>query len=388
MIVYSTYWKIVKKNLPLILLYIGIFTAISWFNIASAADESSTGYVGNQVKVAIINKDVDGKIAQNLSDYISKKNKIVEVEDNDEAMQDALFYRAAEYIIIIPNNFTEDFLAGKDVMIERIQVPDSYSGYYVDNMIDKYLNLVRLYKTGTGYDINRIIEKVEADLEINTNVEMAENAVDDTGAKLAAIVNFTSYVIMAITILFIGLTLGAFNQKNIKRRNNISPVKSRKFSIAQIICNGLLVFCIVGLNILIILILSGEKAMTLNAAIMYLNMFICGAVALSIGFLIANLIKSKNGQTAVANTLSLGFSFISGVFVPLEMLDEGVKLIGSFTPIYWFVRVNNEVAGMTDITVNKLSDVFLWMGIQLLFAIAILIVGIVVSRHKTLGDKE
>lgn len=45
-------------------------------------------------------------------------------------------------------------------------------------------------------------------------------------------------------------------------------------------------------------------------------------------------VKSRGAMSAAANVFALGTSFLSGVFVPQELLGSNVLTIASFTPTY------------------------------------------------------
>ena len=47
--------------------------------------------------------------------------------------------------MIIPDNYTTDFINGKDVTIETMELPDAYSSIYSKNLLNKYLNTANLY---------------------------------------------------------------------------------------------------------------------------------------------------------------------------------------------------------------------------------------------------
>ena len=61
-------------------------------------------------------------------------------------------------------------------------------------------------------------------------------------------------------------------------------------------------------------------------------------VCLSLAFMFSYLIKSHNVQSAVANLVTISLSFLSGVFVPVELLGEGIRRLSIFLPTYWYVR--------------------------------------------------
>ena len=78
----------------------------------------------------------------------------------------------------------------------------------------------------------------------------------------------------------------------------------------------------------------------------------------------------------ITNVVSLSLSFLGGVFVPLEVMGENVKAVSRFLPTYWYSTAVNAI---TD--GKGFADIAGYMGIELLFGIACLAVGIVFARR-------
>lgn len=108
-------------------------------------------------------------------------------------------------------------------------------------------------------------------------------------------------------------------------------------------------------------------------------------VCLGLGFFVGHTIKSQNAIHGAVNVVSLGMSFISGVFVPRELLGETVKRIASFTPTYWYVEAVNNISTLTNN--SSTLDILNSMLIQLGFAAAFLALGLAVARHKSLANE-
>jgi ABC-2 type transport system permease protein len=108
--------------------------------------------------------------------------------------------------------------------------------------------------------------------------------------------------------------------------------------------------------------------------------------ALSISFLIGNVIRSKNAMSAAANVFSLGTCFISGVFVPQAFLGKTVIRIASFTPNYWYVKSNNSIVNISNFSMENLAPIFLNMFIVAGFAVAVLTVTLVVIKQKRVSN--
>ena len=129
----------------------------------------------------------------------------------------------------------------------------------------------------------------------------------------------------------------------------------------------------------------GSFMLTAKGMLFLLNSLIFSLTALSISFLVSILVKGPGAVSAAANVISLGTSFISGSMVPQELLGNTVLTIGSFTPNYWYVKSNNAIAGMADVTLKNIMPIFYNMLIVIGFAIASLAIALVVSKQKRIG---
>ena len=110
MTVYKTFLKVVNKYKFIILLYTIILILFAGFNMQTS--QNSTNFVAEKPDVLIINNDEEQNLSNNLVEYIEKNSNIVNIADNEEARNDALFYRDVSYIIYIPENYSKDFLNG------------------------------------------------------------------------------------------------------------------------------------------------------------------------------------------------------------------------------------------------------------------------------------
>ncbi|MGL5380126.1 ABC transporter permease, partial [Clostridium sp.] len=105
-----------------------------------------------------------------------------------------------------------------------------------------------------------------------------------------------------------------------------------------------------------------------------------------IGFLISNLVSSRNAMSAAANVVSLGCCFLSGVFVPQELLGDTVLKIASFNPTFWYVKANNSISTLVNFNKETLTPIISSMLIMLGFAIAILSITLVIIKKKSVNS--
>ena len=91
-------------------------------------------------------------------------------------------------------------------------------------------------------------------------------------------------------------------------------------------------------------------------------------------------------MSAVANVFSLGTCFISGVFVPQALLGKTVLTIASFTPTYWYIKANNDIAAAINFNTGNLIPIFTNMLVVLAFGAAVLAVTLVVIKQRRISD--
>lgn len=385
--VYKAFFKIILKNLSQIMIYVVVFVSLA-MALGSIGNKSVTvDFTETKVKTVFINYDEDSKLVEGLKIYLSKNSDMKDIPDETKKLQDALFFREAEYIVKVPKGFTENLLSGKEVSIDKTTVPGSTSEIYMDSMINKYLNTAKLYKnTMEDLSSEQLIANIEKDLGEQTAVELKTSADESANnEKRAFYFNYMAYSIYAILILGVCSVMIVFNNTDLKKRNHCSPVKLKDMNFQLILAN--LSFAVLTWFVMVLaaLIMYGDYMFTSRGLLLLLNSFIFTFAALSISFLIGNIIHSKGAMSAAANVVSLGTCFISGVFVPQALLGKTVLKIASFTPNYWYVKSNNAIANMSNFSMENLTPVFFNMLVVLGFAVAILAITLVVIKQNRMA---
>ncbi len=386
MIVFKTYFRIIKKQFVQLSIYLIVFMALAILFTFIGSDKSVDTFTQSKAKVAFINQGQDTVLIQGLKDYLSEHSIFVELGDNTVELQDALFFREVEYIVRIPADFTKDFMSGKVVEIDKTTVSGSISGIYTDLLVNKYLNTARLYaKNYKGITQNELVEQVDKDLAIETEVEMKVfkgKAADSTATR--SFYNFMPYVLINIIILGVSSIMMVFNDVKLKRRNLCSPVSNTSVNIQILLGNIVFSVSCWAFLVIISFILYRQDMFEMNALFFCINSLVLTLTILSMSFLIGILIKSKNAQAGVSNILSLGMCFLSGVFVPQEFLGENVLYIAKFLPTYWYIKANKAVSDLSNFNFDNIGPIISYMLIELGFAAAIISITLVLSKRKQL----
>lgn len=386
--VFKVYFKIIKANMGQMIIYLTIFLAISLLYSLSATTKNEESFSQTKTNVAFINLDGNTALLTGFKEYLSKNANFIDIENNEEKLQDALFFRDVEYIVTVPVDFTKDFLQGKPVELQKTVVPNSTSGMYVDMSINKYFNMAKVYVNNVpGITEENLVNEVSKGSSTDTKVQLKSFGVkkQNNGFAVASF-NYLAYSLFSVLILGVSSISMVFNNKNLNRRNLCSPMKNRSFNLQLIMGNLVFALATYGIMAGFGFILNREHMMSYNGLLLCINALVFTVAALSISFLVGLLIKNRNAQSAIANVLALGFSFISGVFVPQEFLSDKAMAIASFTPTYWYVKANNVIGTLSNFSFDNLSPIFTYMLIELGFAMAIFSVALVVSKQNRITN--
>ncbi len=386
--VYKAVFKIIQKNLPQIMIYIVVFIVVA-LGLSSSVGTNPTDmdFTETKVNIAFTNYD-EGALSKGLRDHLSRSVNMIDIPDETEKLQDALFFREVEYIVRVPESFTENIMKGKAVQIEKTTVPGTVSEVYLDNVINKYVNTAKTYALNMkGISEEQLVVFVENDLDQIVEVTMSRQLDEVSNSQRAGYhFNYMAYSIFAVLILGVSVIMLVFNDKDLKNRNLCSPMTLRSMNFQLILGN--LSYAVLAWVIMIIpsIILFGSFMFTSKGLLLLLNSFVFTVSALSISFLVSILVNGPGAISAAANVVSLGTSFISGVFVPQELLSDTVLRAASFTPNYWFVKSNITIAGLANITTKSVAPIFYNMLIVLGFAVAALAVALVITKQRRMSS--
>lgn len=236
MTVFKGYMRIMKKNTGLILLYLGIFFGVTMALQAAAGKETYTSYESEKIKIGVVDKD-NGPLAEGLVKWLEGTHHVTMLEDNREKLQEELFYRNVEYIVVIPEDFYESCMVnGESISVTK--VPGSYSAYYVDQQLESCLNTMRTYlKAGFSQKeaATAILDKKRGEV---TMLDTDENS--GTSGWLYYF-RYIPYLFLALLCYVMGYVLMAFKKDDIPKRMQASAISARRQSL-----EGLLAMFVMG----------------------------------------------------------------------------------------------------------------------------------------------
>lgn len=378
MTVFKTFFRIVNKLKPTIILYTALLIIFGAVNMKTS--DNNINFVNSKPDILIINQDVNKGLTKNLIDYMKKNSNIVKVENNEEKINDALFYREVSYVIYIPKDYRKNVLLGKNPKLD-IKKTDEYDAHLSEMMLKRYIKLQNIYNEEAGSE-DELITLINDNINDDVNVKITSKVDTSKTYNIAYYFNFASYSILAIIIYIICLVLCSFKEESISKRINISSINykshNNKILLASIVFSSIvwLLFVIIGV------IVVGDIMFSLRGLISIINSFIFTFCALTLSILISSLTNNKNAISGIVNVIALGSAFLCGAFVPAEYLPSSVLNFAHILPAYYYINSNDLLKNIDVINISSMHPIIINMVIIIMFSILFIILNNIVTRKK------
>lgn len=378
MTVFKTFFRIVNKLKPTIILYTALLIIFGAVNMKTS--DNNINFVNSKPDILIINQDVNKGLTKNLIDYMKKNSNIMKVENNEEKINDSLFYREVSYVIYIPKDYRKNVLLGKNPKLD-IKKTDEYDAHLSEMMLKRYIKLQNIYNKEAGSE-DELITLINDNINDDVNVKITSKVDTSKTYNIAYYFNFASYSILAIIIYIICLVLCSFKEESISKRINISSINykshNNKILLASIVFSSIvwLLFVIIGV------IVVGDIMFSLRGLISIINSFIFTFCALTLSILISSITNNKNAISGIVNVIALGSAFLCGAFVPAEYLPSSVLNFAHILPAYYYINSNDLLKNIDVINISSMHPIIINMVIIIMFSILFIILNNIVTRKK------
>ena len=348
MTVFKGYMKIIGQNRMLILLYVAIFFGCTLL-FQSTAGKSETSYQAEKLNIGIVDED-GGSLAESLTEYLGNLHHLIPVENDVSEIQEKLYYR------------------------------EVYSGSYVDQQINSFLNNARTYQAAgfTEAEAASALERTQS-----VKVTFLKDGKNTEDAPYVYYFRYMPYLFLALSGFVMGNILIVFHNPDLKKRMAASPVSGRRQSLEGILCMSLAGIALWIFVIVIAIVFFGKDFYTSgNFAYYLLNSVFMLFVAIALAYLMGTIAPNRDALTGIANIISLGMCFLGGAFVPLEFMGNDVKAVSQFLPVYWYEKANDILADFGHLTASAKGQFLQVIMIQLVFAAAFVCLVLVVEKYK------
>lgn len=377
MTVYKGYMRIAKKYKGMFLLYVVIFFGITLLYQYLSKEQNFGTFQAEGLKIAVVDED-GGEMAQALQNYLGQFHQVNRESGEISVLQEKLFYRDVEYIVRIPDDFYEKCIE-EGQKLQITQVPGSYSAFYVDTQIERFLSNAKIY-AAAGFTMEETAAAVEKRIPVETEFL-------DTGKNGGGVpaynryFQYVPYLYMGVLGYVVGSMISAMRRGSLKERMQASAVPQRQQSLEGLLACGTVALLLWGVTQGAAGVIYGKELLESSGLGYYLlNSLAMLCVSVALAYLIGSLSKRIDTLNGMVNTASLGMCFLGGVFVPLELMGTGVKKASRFLPVYWFETANNLLGEFALEAVRE--EVLQAVGIQFAFALVFVCVTLAIGKAR------
>lgn len=378
MTVFKTFLKILNKNKFIIILYTLFLIFFGGFNMQTS--ESNINFVASKPDIMIVNYDEEKGITKDLIKYIEENSNVVDLKNNEDAINDALFYRDVNYVVYIPKNYNKDFMDGKNPEIE-IKSTGDYQSSFAEMLLSRYIKVANIYQKSINSE-EELINKINETLSKKSEVKITSKLDTNILSKATFYYNFANYSIMACLIYVVCLILASFKDIKIQKRTIISSTNYKNLNRKILLSNSLFSIILWMIYVVLSFILVGDIMFSIHGIFYLINSFVFTICATTIALFIGNIVSNKNAISGIVNVISLGSSFLCGAFVPMEWLPDGVIKIAHILPSYYYISNNEALKTLELINLNTIKPILLNIIIVLSFSIMFIILTNIVSKRK------
>ena len=393
MIVFKTFWRIMKRYWWIVFIYVAILTSLSVINLNAAP---VTDFVDTKPEITIVSQDSSDlatkPFTKNFLDYLSKNTKIINLKESETT--DVLFYQKISMILYLPEDLESKILSGQKVTL-NYRTSGNYTAELSKNLIKRYFELQRTEilesKNSSKEQSNilsenseKIISNLNQRLDQSPTVRLASKNATNL-SKIAAFFNFASYTIMAIILYVTCFINASFNKSSIKKRTMVSSLHLKKYNFSLLLANSIFAFSVFVLLTTLSFFVLGNIVLTPFFIFEILNILLYTLAALTLAELVSTFNLSRDAVSGVVNLLSLAPAFLSGAFVPTYFLPSFVLTIAHIFPTYWFIDTNNKITTLTDFNFNSFLTILPNLLVLVLFSIIFIVANLVLSKKKRIN---
>ena len=393
MIVFKTFWRIMKRYWWIVFIYVAILTSLSVINLKTAP---VTDFVDTKPEITIVSQnssDLATKpFTKNFLNYLSKNTKIINLKESETT--DALFYQEISMILYLPKDLESKILSGQKVTLDY-RTSGNYTAELSKNLIKRYFELQRTEilesKNSSKEQSNflsenseKIISNLNQRLDQSPTVRLASKNATNL-SKIAALFNFASYTIMAIILYVTCFINASFNKSPVKKRTMVSSLHLKKYNFSLLLANSIFAFSVFALLTTLSFFVLGNIVLTPFFIFEILNILLYTLAALTLAELVSTFNLSRDAVSGVVNLLSLAPAFLSGAFVPTYFLPSFVLTIAHIFPTYWFIDTNNKITTMTEFNFSSFLTILPNLLVLVLFSIIFIVANLVLSKKKRIN---
>ena len=405
--------RILKSRKMYLVIYLGLIGimmfAISWQIMRGSAMSGDAVFRPDTARVAVIDRDGDADgVSSALRSYLALDGEMVDVEDDSEALQQAVASNYVDLIAIVPHGFASDYQKYLDdssesqPTVETVVSYTSGAGSLSQLEVNEFLSLTRTAYLGQagmrqslGTAMRTVLETAETDAK-SSKIAVVQSPSDGDGnvtpaaSAFAGTIKTGLYPLLLVMPICTFLVVGAFNDGEIRRRLYSSPARLTSMGMQELLtcaAFGLVVcvgYTVATLTLLAMAGVSFDGLTPANVGLAFVSLFAHTLMSVACGFMLGSVGCSEMAVNAFANVFGLLCMFTSGMAFPVDMMPEPMIMIGKLLPGWWLCASIDDVFGLGTASVTGV-DYGAWassIGLVVLFGVAFVCLGLALGRIR------
>lgn len=361
---FKLYFKLLKKHMVQQMIYfiffILIFVANESFNHIEEPNQYQIYIVGNK----------KSSICQEIKTYLENKKgaKVIFLEVKEKYRLDSEREEALERLI--------DEAVLTDVASCVIKVAEEGQ-----TRIEIFTNLDDAISLDIEQTVEAALQK-DGSYPIEKETRIAYSEIDKKHENIRSYLNIGIYGLSTLICVGIISVSASMNKRQIKERRSCAPTEEMTER-DLLKYHFFLGFIINAILFLPVYYFDWTLIFSTEGLLLGINTLLVSGNLVLIGYLLSIFIHNLSLEMAAVNVVSLVTLFMSGTVQEQWEVSELALRIGSFMPTFWYVKANNLITMKALSQQNSHREILETMMIEVLFFIALYIIGLIARTQKS-----
>lgn len=373
MTVYKYFLKLANRYKMYAIVYLIIFMGMALLQVSGKNETSK--FEDTSIKM-IIKDESNGtdEIMKHLVQTLQKNHNVQFTTNSDTSVKEMIYAGDVDAVLWIPSDVHSKLEKEQEVV--AMEISHSLSGHLIREYVNAYIRYaVALKKQGdfSAEKIDTIMSQEAKVTLLSKEVVSSQYSKEKFGEHYFA---YSPFIYFSVFIYLFGTIFSKMKGKEVAKRIAIAMKDERRVMLEQFLAGLTIVGLIVGINLLFVEIVSPEFY-TSSQALKILLLSTASAIsAYALSFLCAVVIGENQYAYSAASTIfGMGLAFLSGIFVPLDLVSSFGENIAKFFPVYYVTSAANNSS-------TEFSSYAFHLGMIVLFTILYVVMAFSVQRIR------
>ena len=375
MTVYKSFIKLLAKERISILLSL-LVSLLPLALIIFSETEEQKEFQTTPLDLAVVNES-DSELASQMIDYFEETNRVeIKNEENEKDLRQQLYVGLYDAVIKIPSDFEERLFQQEETVVEIESNLFPETRYLSFDLVNKYLRYADTFLTSNPeLTAEQLKNKISNILQKSTEVSfIGQEKINDELTNYYPSLALLAWIIMQTSLGILGNVMLSFREEEIQSRVLVSGLSSFRYNLQVFFAQITYGVGLFGISFAFLwIMLPDNLAISWGSLAGTLATYIFASLGLS--FLLTQMIENRYLHRAITLVITLVLSFISGVFIPVDLLSDSMRRLASFSPMYYYYDA------ITKISSSANEVIYNW-AILFAFGVVFIFVGLVFARQK------